>query len=202
MATALRPITSILHLDHLDPKILAERLPGITQSARLRRSRLAPSAIPRSSDGSLQHGWHPDELSRRGADEEGRRPRSRRSWPYGDWPRRRASRCTRPNRSARTLNRSPRLRSRAAARRCARRRSKRKARNPSCREMAMTGRSPASTSIGTPRAARRQRHCAFACKKPCRRTAPSSARTGAKEGVEKIKTVWRDAADISVTDRR
>ena len=59
-----------LHLDHLDPKILHERLPGISEiGAHLRRRRRHQGADPGAADRALQHGRHPDELSRRGADQ-------------------------------------------------------------------------------------------------------------------------------------
>ena len=58
-----------LHLDHLDPKILHERLPGITRKREgLRRRRPSPPADPGAADRALQHGRHSHELSRRGAD--------------------------------------------------------------------------------------------------------------------------------------
>ena len=73
-----------LHLDHLDPKILHERLPGISESAQdLRRRRRHPRADPGAADRALQHGRHPDQLSRRSADQERRRSRRRRARPDG-----------------------------------------------------------------------------------------------------------------------
>jgi succinate dehydrogenase / fumarate reductase flavoprotein subunit len=52
-----------LHLDHLDPKVLHERLPGITEiGAHLRRRRRDPRADPGRADRALQHGRHPDQL--------------------------------------------------------------------------------------------------------------------------------------------
>ena len=50
----------------------------------LRRRRSPPPADPGAADRPLQHGRHPDELSRRGADAEGRQSRSRRARPDGD----------------------------------------------------------------------------------------------------------------------
>ena len=48
-----------LHLDHIDPAVLAQRLPGITESGKnLRGRRSHPSAAPRHPDGALQHGRH------------------------------------------------------------------------------------------------------------------------------------------------
>ena len=67
-----------LHLDHLDPKILAERLPGITEiGAHLRRRRSDPRAGADRADRALQHGRHRHQLSRRGADQERRQSRLR-----------------------------------------------------------------------------------------------------------------------------
>ena len=64
-----------LHLDHLDPKILAERLPGITESARIFAGvDLRREPIPVLADGALQYGRHPDQLSRRGRRADERRP--------------------------------------------------------------------------------------------------------------------------------
>ncbi len=60
-----------LHLDHLDPKILHERLPGISETARIFAGvDVTARADPGAADRALQHGRHPDELSRRGADQE------------------------------------------------------------------------------------------------------------------------------------
>ena len=59
-----------LHLDHLDPKVLHERLPGISESARIFAGvDLTKEPIPGFADGPLQHGRHPDQLSRRGPDQ-------------------------------------------------------------------------------------------------------------------------------------
>ncbi len=60
---------AFLHLEHLDPAILHERLPGISESAQdLRGRRRHAPADPDPADRALQHGRHPDELSRRSAD--------------------------------------------------------------------------------------------------------------------------------------
>ena len=92
-----------LHLDHLDPAVLHERLPGISEiRAHLRRRRPDPRADPDRADRALQHGRHRHELSRRGADQEERRRRHRRARPDGARRSRPASRCTAPTGSART----------------------------------------------------------------------------------------------------
>ena len=67
-----------LHLSHLDPKIIHERLPGISESGtHLRRCRCDEGTDPGAADGALQYGRHPNELSRRSADAEGWQPRYR-----------------------------------------------------------------------------------------------------------------------------
>ena len=51
-----------LHLEHLDPELLHERLPGISETAQdLRRRRRDPRADPGRADLPLQHGRHPDQ---------------------------------------------------------------------------------------------------------------------------------------------
>ena len=63
-----------LHLDHLDPKVIHERLPGISESARIFAGvDVDARADPGAADRALQHGRHPHQLSRRGADQEERR---------------------------------------------------------------------------------------------------------------------------------
>ena len=53
-----------LHLDHLDPKILHERLPGISESAKIFAGvDVTQGADPGAADRALQHGRHPHELS-------------------------------------------------------------------------------------------------------------------------------------------
>ena len=65
-----------LHLDHLDPEILHERLPGISEIGEdFRRRRRDARADPGAADRPLQHGRHRHQLSRRGADEEERQRR-------------------------------------------------------------------------------------------------------------------------------
>jgi succinate dehydrogenase / fumarate reductase flavoprotein subunit len=57
-----------LHLDHLDPAVLHERLPGISESAKIFAGvDVTPRADPGAADGALQHGRHPDQLLGRGA---------------------------------------------------------------------------------------------------------------------------------------
>ena len=73
-----------LHLEHLDPAVLHERLPGISEIGEdLRRRRRDARADPDPADRALQHGRHPHELSRRGADQGERRSRRGRAGPDG-----------------------------------------------------------------------------------------------------------------------
>ena len=91
-----------LHLDHLDPELLHERLPGISESARIFAGvDVTKEPIPVIADRALQYGRHPDQLSRRGADQEERRSRRRGAGPDGlaSAP---ASRCTAPTAWAQT----------------------------------------------------------------------------------------------------
>ena len=63
-----------LHLDHLDPEGAARATARhFRERAYLRRRRRDQGADPGSADRPLQHGRHPDELSRRGADQGQRR---------------------------------------------------------------------------------------------------------------------------------
>ena len=73
-----------LHLDHLDPKVIHQRLPGISESARVFANvDVTKEPIPVLPDRSLQHGRHPHELSRGGADQGERRPGRHRARPDG-----------------------------------------------------------------------------------------------------------------------
>ena len=66
-----------LHLDHLDPAVLHERLPGISEIGEdLCRRRRDQGADPGAADGPLQYGRHPDQLLGRGAEPDRRRART------------------------------------------------------------------------------------------------------------------------------
>ena len=57
-----------LHLEHLGPEVLHERLPGISETAKIFAGvDVTKRADPGAADRPLQHGRHPDQLSRRGA---------------------------------------------------------------------------------------------------------------------------------------
>ena len=153
-----------LHLSHLDPKVIHERLPGIARiGAHLRRRRCHPRADPGAADRPLQHGRHPLELSRRGADQGRRRSRHGRARPDGD--RRGGVRLGARRQPPRLqfADRSGRLRAR---RRQARRRDHREgATTATCRRTPARPPSRASTAIATPTATRRPPNSAA----PCRR---------------------------------
>ena len=51
-----------LHLEHLGPDVIEERLPGIAETARIFcRCRRDQNANPGAADGSLQYGWNSNE---------------------------------------------------------------------------------------------------------------------------------------------
>ena len=75
----------LLHLEHLDPKILHERLPGISETAKIFSGvDVTREPIPVSADRALQHGRHPDQLSRRGVAPDRQRSRRGRARADGD----------------------------------------------------------------------------------------------------------------------
>ena len=73
-----------LHLDHLDPEGAARAAARHFRIGEdLRQCRRHPRADPDPADRALQHGRHPHQLSRRGADQEERRRQCRRAGPDG-----------------------------------------------------------------------------------------------------------------------
>ena len=108
-----------LHLDHLDPKVLHERLPGISDSARIFAGvDVTKEPIPVLPTVHYNMGGIPDELSRRGADQ-GRR-RSGRGRPRPDGARRGGLRlgARREPAGLEFADRSRRLRPRRGPSRC------------------------------------------------------------------------------------
>jgi succinate dehydrogenase subunit A (EC 1.3.5.1) len=88
-----------LHLDHLDPKVLQERLPGISESAKIFANvDVTRQPIPIVPTTPLQHGRLPDQLPRRGRHLEDRRRQRGGARPGGCGAKPPASRCTAPNR--------------------------------------------------------------------------------------------------------
>ena len=190
-----------LHLDHLDPKILAERLPGITESARvfagvdLRRQPIPVLPTVHYNMGGIPTNYHGEVLTKKDGDPDHVVPGL---MAIGE------AACV-------SVHGANRLGSnslidlvvfgRAAALRCADTIESRSAQP----ELPRDGHDRALARFdkyryamgGTPTAALRlrmqkamQANCAVFRNGPV-----------LKEGVEKIKAVWRDAADISVTDR-
>ncbi len=74
-----------LHLDHLTPEVLHERLPGISESARIFAGvDLTKEPIPVLPTVHYNMGGIPTNYPRRGADQEERRSRQRGAGPDGD----------------------------------------------------------------------------------------------------------------------
>ena len=163
-----------LHLDHLDPKVLHERLPGISDSSRIFAGvDVTKEPIPVDSDGPLQHGRHPDELSRRGADQGRRRSGRDRAGPDGArrsgmrlGPRRQPSRLELADRPRRVRPVGGPARRRDAARPATVSRS--------CPGTAPSSRSRGSTVSATPTARPRRRCCVSPCSASCRPIAQCS----------------------------
>ena len=152
-----------LHLDHLDPKVLHERLPGISESAKIFANvDVTREPIPIVPTAALQHGRHSDQFSRRSADQEERRRQRRGARPDGD---RRSGLRLRAWRQPPRLQFADRSRGVRPCRRAALRRktdAERQAAGPA-RRIRPTRRSAGSITIAMPPAARRPRNCATAC---------------------------------------
>ena len=164
-----------LHLDHLDPKVLHERLPGISEIGEdLRQCRRHPRADPDHADRALQYGRHSHQLSRRSADQDERRRQRRGARPDGARRSRLRLRARRQPPRLQFADRSRRVRPRrrAALRGKADRRT---ASSRNCRRAPPTRRSAGSIIIATLPAARRPRNCATACSMSCRTIARCSA---------------------------
>ena len=167
----------------------------------LRRRRRDQGADPGPADRALQHGRHPDELSRRGADPEERQPRHGRAGPDGA---RRSGLRLRARRQPPRLElahrpRGVRPRGGPALRRDPGRRT---TRMRTCRRAPTSSRSRASTGSATPTAARRPRELRLEMQKTMQNNC-AVFRTGEvlDEGKKLIHEVWSGAADIKVTDR-
>ena len=71
-----------LHLMHLGPEVIHERLPGIAETARIFAGvDVTKEPIPVAADRALQHGRHPDQLPRRSRHQAGRRSGCDRAGP-------------------------------------------------------------------------------------------------------------------------
>ena len=190
-----------LHLDHLDPKILAERLPGITESAKvfagvdLRRQAIPVLPTVHYNMGGIPTNYHGEVLTKKGADPDSVVPGL---MAIGE------AACV-------SVHGANRLGSnslidlvvfgRAAGLRCA------ETVEPSrslpdlpkeAHELALSRLDKFRYARGgTPTSALRLRM------QKVMQTNCAVFRDGPvlKEGVEKISQIWKDAADISVTDR-
>ncbi len=163
-----------LHLDHLDPKILHERLPGISESAKIFAGvDVTKEPIPviptvHYNMGGIPTNFHGEVLTLKNGNPDHVVPGL---MAIGE------AACV----SVHGANRLGRTRSStswcsAAPRACAApRRWRRAAACRNCRRIPPTRRSAASTASATPMAARRRRSCASRCRRRCRTTAPCSA---------------------------
>jgi succinate dehydrogenase / fumarate reductase flavoprotein subunit len=190
-----------LHLNHLPPETLAERLPGISESAKhLRRRRPDEGADPGPAHRALQHGRHPHELLGRGAE-----------------PDRRMTRRVVPGLMA------------VGEAGCASVHGANRLGSNSLIDLVVFGRAAAiragevvdpgsavpdvpnvprwtrpwtgSTGSATPMAARPRPSCGSRCRRPCRPTPPSSAPTRRSPKGREDAAVAGKMDDIKVTDR-
>jgi succinate dehydrogenase/fumarate reductase flavoprotein subunit len=162
-----RTTSSCISTISIRRSVLHERLPGITESAKVFAGvDLHREPIPVRADCPLQHGWHPDELSRRGADAEGGQSRSCRAGPHGH--RRSSLRFGARRQSPRLelADRSRRVRSCGGACKAAETSSKWAAKQPDLpRGAADLALSPPRPLSATPRVAHRPRSCAPRCRR-------------------------------------
>ena len=149
-----------LHLDHIDPKVLAERLPGITESGKifagvdLTRQPLPVAPTVHYNMGGIPTNYHGEVVHAEGRQSRHGRPRPVRGRRGGLrlGPRRQPARLELADRPRRV-----RPRDRPAARGDAQARHARTTRCPRTRR---SSRSTGSTISATPRAARRPRRSA------------------------------------------
>ncbi len=152
-----------LHLDHLDPKILAERLPGITESARifagvdLTREPVPIVPTVHYNMGGIATNYHGEALIKKDGNPDHIVPGL---MALGE------AACV-------SVHGANRLGSnslidlvvfgRAAAHALRRNPDRRTTSSPNCRRIPPSGRCRGSTNSATPRAARRPRNCAPRC---------------------------------------
>ena len=193
-----------LHLEHLGPEVIHERLPGIAETARIFAGvDVTQGADPGAADRALQHGRHSLQRPRRSGHAAAtaiRIPWCRASWPSAKPP---ACRCTARTGSARTrcsTSWCSAARPRATA---ADDRQAGRSRTGRCRRMPASSRVAGSTGSATPRARAAPRRSASTCSASCRTTrrcsAPASRCTKACSKLGAVFDVVR--ATCSVTDR-
>ena len=193
----------MLHLEHLDPKVLHERLPGISETARIfagvdvTREPIPVLPTVHYNMGGIPTNYHGEVLdptrdrSRRvGARPDGDR---RGGLRFGAWrqPARlqfaARSRRVRPRRGACAPPRLVKPGARAQA---------------ACRPRPATRRSRGSTASATPRAGSRPARSASPCRRRCRTTAPCSAPARRwKRACARSPTSPPRCATSSVSDR-
>ena len=187
-----------LHLDHLDPKILHERLPGITENAKvfagvdLRRQPIPVLPTVHYNMGGIPTNYHGEVVTLKDGNPDNVVPGL---MAVGE------AACV-------SVHGANRLGSnslidlvvfgRAAGLRCAETVEAGSRAGRRCRATPPSWRCRASTGSATPRAARRPPRCASRCRRPCRPTAPCSATARCcEEGVQKIDDVWKETDDIA-----
>ena len=191
-----------LHLDHLDPAVLEERLPGISESARIFAGvDLTREPIPVLPTVHYNMGGIPTNYLGRGIGRRSQGSRKDRARIICD--RRGGLRvgAWRQSLGLEFADRSRRLRPcrRAQMRRAGRAQF---ARMAICRTMPAKPRSRGSTAFARPRAERQPLNCACACSAPCRITARCSA--PAKFSARARRRLPKSGGrtdDIRVTDR-
>ncbi len=169
--------------------------------ADLRRCRRDQGADPGHPDRPLQHGRHPHELSRRGADAARRQPRYRGSGSHGH---RRSSLRLRARRQPPGLELAIDLVvfGRAAGKRCAEIVEPNGRAPWNCRRGPPTRPSSASTGSATPTAATPTAELRAEMQKTMQnKCAVFPHRRGSGGGQGLIHKVWNAAADVKVTDR-
>ena len=120
-----------LHLDHLDPKVLNERLPGISESAKIFANvDVTREPIPIVPTVHYNMGGIPDQLSRRSADQEERRRQCRGARPDGDRRSRLRLRARRQPARLQLADRPRRVRPRRRAAACGKADAERQAAGP------------------------------------------------------------------------
>ena len=191
-----------LHLDHIDPKILHERLPGITETGKifagvdLTRQPIPVVPTVHYNMGGIPTNYHGEVVTLKDGNPGQRRPRpvrGRRSGlRLGPW--RQPPRLQQPDRpgGVRPRRGPPPRRSDQAGRQPA------AAGQGSRRDSRWRG----STSSAMPKARCRPRRSATRCSGRCRPTAPCSAPSGRwPRARRKIDAVYKKMADVRVSDR-
>ena len=192
-----------LHLSHLDPKIIHERLPGIAESARIFAGvDVTKEPIPvlptvHYNMGGIPTNYHGEALTLKDGNPDTVVPRpdggGRSGLRVGAW---------RQPAGLQFADRSCRVRQGGGRAMRAKPITPSESASPICRRTRATKRSRASTNIATPRARRRPRKCALPCRRRCRKTPPCSAPARRwKRAASASTRSTRASATSRVTDR-